>query len=237
MPASARRRVVRVLVDAGLIIALCAVTERCCGILFAVGAVVLLLAVMTAMMAMTGATPGGLVTGVRLRRVAETNSPPGRSAVIYVAFLGLSLVATAGLAPLVLWILSLWRAEQRTWFDRLAGTVLLSARPTSVSTCSLVVEGSVIPVLGPIVLGRRPAPIESHPDAQLVAVLRSEDSVSKTHALFVPASDGVLVTDLGSTNGTHVEDEEGVHRLSPGRPEYVHRGRQAYLGDGVCIVR
>ena len=156
MPASARRRVVRVLVDAGLIIALCAVTERCCGILFAVGAVVLLIAVMTAMMAMTGATPGGLVTGVRLRRVADTSSPPGRSAVIYVAFLGLSLVATAGLAP---------------------------------------------------------------------------------HALFVPASDGVLITDLGSTNGTHVEDEEGVHRLSPGRPEYVHRGRQAYLGDGVCIVR
>ena len=63
------------------------------------------------------------------------------------------------------------------------------------------------------------------------------DFVSKTHALFVPASDGVLVTDLGSTNGTHIEDEEGVHRLSPGRPEYVHRGRQAYLGDGVCIVR
>ena len=58
--------------------------------------------------------------------------------------------------------------------------------------------------------------------------------MSKTHALFVPASDGVLVTDLGSTNGTHVEDEEGVHRLSPGRAEYVHRGRQAYLGDGVC---
>ena len=237
MPASARRRVVRVLVDAGLIIGLCAVTERCCGILFAVGVVVLLIAVMTAMVAMTGATPGGLVTGVRLRRVTDPNGPPGRSAVIYVAFLCLSLVATAGLAPFILWILSLWRAEQRTWFDRLAGTVLLSARPTSVWTCSLVVEGSVIPVLGPIILGRRPAPIESHPDAQLVAVLRSEDSVSKTHALFVPASDGVLVTDLGSTNGTHIEDEEGVHRLLPGRPEYVHRGRQAYLGDGVCIVR
>ena len=123
MPASARRRVVRVLVDAGLIIALCAATERCCGILFAVGVVVLLIAVMTAMMAMTGATVGGLVTGVRLRRVMDPNGPPGRSAVIYVAFLTLSLVATAGLAPLVLWVLSLWRAEQRTWFDRLAGTV------------------------------------------------------------------------------------------------------------------
>ena len=121
MPASARRRVVRVLVDAGLIIALCAVTERCCGILFAVGVVVLLIAVMTAMVAMTGATPGGLVTGVRLRRVTDPNGPPGRSAVIYVAFLCLSLVATAGLAPFILWILSLWRAEQRTWFDRLAG--------------------------------------------------------------------------------------------------------------------
>ena len=131
MPASVHRRVVRVLVDAGLIVALCVVSERCCGILFAVGAVVLLIAVMTAMMAMTGATPGGLVTGVRLRKVMDTNSPPGRSAVIYLAFLGLSLAATAGLAPLVLWILSLWRAEQRTWFDRLAGTVLLSARPTA----------------------------------------------------------------------------------------------------------
>ena len=99
MPASARRRVVRVLVDAGLIIALCAVTERCCGILFAVGAVVLLIVVMTAMMAMTGATPGGLVTGVRLRKVVDPNGSPGRSAVIYVAFLVLSLVATAGLPP------------------------------------------------------------------------------------------------------------------------------------------
>lgn len=104
-------------------------------------------------------------------------------------------------------------------------------------TCSLVVEDSVILIPGPIVLGRRPAPVESHPDMQLVAVLCSEDSVSKTYALFVLVSDGVLVTDLGSTNGTHIEDEEGVRRLSSGRPEYVHWGQQTYLDGSVRIVR
>ena len=46
-----------------------------------------------------------------------------------------------------------------------------------------------------------------------------------------------MLTDLDSTNGTHVETETGTHRLRPGRTELVRRGYRFYLGDTICTVQ
>ena len=236
MPATTGGRIGRALIDLGLILALFTWAAGW-GLLPALGAAAALIAVMTLMMALTGASPGGLVTGVRLRRVGDPSAAPGWAAAAYVGFMLLAIVPTAGLAALVLWARSLVLGEHRTWFDRMAGTVFLSSRMSSGVTCSLVFEGAVIPVSGPLVLGRRPSPVRDHPGAQLVAVLQGDDSVSKTHVLVLPAPDGVYITDLGSTNGTHIESDTGVRRLATGQQGHVGRGRQAYLGDGVCVVR
>lgn len=236
MPATTGSRSIRALVDLLLILAVFTLLIGR-GVMWALGACALLIAVMTLMMALTGASPGGLVSGVRMRRVVDPGGPPGWSAVVHVAFVLLAALPTAGIGALLLMWRTLSGGEHRSWFDRMAGTVMLSSRRTSRALCSLVFEGAVIPVTGPLVLGRRPTAIKSHPEAHLVAVLEGEDSVSKTHALVLPAPDGVYVTDLGSTNGTHIEVDEGVRRLAPGQQGHVGRGRQAYLGDGVCVVR
>ncbi|RJF40317.1 FHA domain-containing protein [Actinomyces sp. 2119] len=235
VPASTGRRAVRALVDTGLLLTVFAVTVHH-GILFALGATVALMAVMTLMTGLTGASPGGLVTGTRRRRIASQGAVPGWAAAAYTGFVLLAAVPTGGVAVLVLWLTAL-RDGGRSWFDRMAGTVLISSRAVSTSLCTLLLDGEAVAVSGPLVLGRQPVPLESHPQARLVAVLRGDDSVSKTHLLVRPGADGVLMTDLGSTNGTYVEDSQGAHRLSPGQEEYVRRGRQAYLGDGVCVVR
>ncbi|MBO3725430.1 FHA domain-containing protein [Actinomyces bowdenii] len=236
MPATTGGRIGRALIDLGLILALFTWVVGW-GVPAAMGACGLLIAVMTLMTALTGASPGGLVTGVRLRRVGDPTAAPGWAAAAHAAFVLLAFVPTAGVAALVLWGRSMMLGEHRNWFDRMAGTVLLSSRASSGVACSLVFDGAVIPVSGPLVLGRRPSPVRDHPGAQLVAVLQGDDSVSKTHVLVLPAPDGVYITDLGSTNGTHIESDTGVRRLAAGQQGHVGRGRQAYLGDGVCVVR
>lgn len=57
------------------------------------------------------------------------------------------------------------------------------------------------------------------------------------HVLILPDPAGVMLTDLDSTNGTHVETETGTHRLRPGRTELVRRGYRFYLGDTICTVQ
>ena len=191
----------------------------------------------TVVLAATGATPGLLLFSARLRRATSPHTPPGWAGAHRNLLVLISALATAGVGPLVIYLTALVRHEKRNWFDRMSGTVLLRSSPTTYGTASILCDGDLIAVFGPTVVGRQPAPPSRVPHARLVAVTTPDPSISKTHVLILPDPAGVMLTDLDSTNGTHVETETGTHRLRPGRTELVRRGYRFYLGDTICTVQ
>lgn len=93
-------------------------------------------------------------------------------------------------------------------------------------------SGETFVVEGLALVGRDPEARHGEQVRHLVA-LRSDDmSLSKTHAQFQVASDGVLVVmDRGSTNGS-VLVRQGVGReLAPGRPATLLDGDRVRFGD------
>lgn len=96
---------------------------------------------------------------------------------------------------------------------------------------TFVVEGLTL-------VGRRPEPRSGEQVHHLVPLVSTDMSVSKTHAQFGPASDGVLVVmDRGSTNGS-VLIRQGVSRpLSPGKPTTLVDGDTVSFGDRQMSVR
>ncbi|MEJ3404181.1 FHA domain-containing protein [Rathayibacter sp. YIM 133350] len=77
-------------------------------------------------------------------------------------------------------------------------------------------DGQNVAVEGRLVLGRRPVAPEESPDAVPVAVSDPARSVSKTHALIEVRDGALVVTDLHSTNGVTVADEEIASGLGVG---------------------
>lgn len=68
-----------------------------------------------------------------------------------------------------------------------------------------------------VLLGRNPAPLADHPDAQLITVRDAGRTVSKTHASVQLRGAAWVITDLNSTNGVYVLDAEGAEvELEPG---------------------
>jgi hypothetical protein len=67
-----------------------------------------------------------------------------------------------------------------------------------------LVDGAERVVDGPVLIGRDPVPDATDGTAGLLPVADAGKSVSKTHALVEPRGDELLVTDLGSTNGTTI---------------------------------
>ena len=93
-------------------------------------------------------------------------------------------------------------------------------------------SGETFVVEGLAVVGRRPEPRPGE-EVRHVVPLRSEDmSLSKTHAQFQVAPDGVLVVmDRGSTNGS-VLIRKGVPKdLLAGKPTTLLPGDQVAFGD------
>lgn len=191
---------------------------------------------MMALQGATGASPGQVLASVRLRRAVRPTQAPGRAAAGRAALFALAALPTFGILPLVM-VAGVddggWR---RTWYDRMAGTVVV-AKERGMSTVQLVaVSGRMVTVRELAVLGRAPDPVPGCAD-RLLPVFLDDPSVSRTHALVEPLREGVRVTDLNSTNGTHAEDADGVHRLAPGQARTVERGRRLYFGDAECLVR
>jgi FHA domain-containing protein len=92
---------------------------------------------------------------------------------------------------------------------------------------SLVIQqgagaGSELPVDGEVILGRE------HPTADLVI---ADPGVSRRHARVLPRDGGVIVEDLGSSNGTFVNG----NRISG--PVELDTGDQLQLGDTLVGVR
>jgi hypothetical protein len=67
-----------------------------------------------------------------------------------------------------------------------------------------LMDGTERAVEGPVLIGRDPVPSATDGTAALLPVADAGKSVSKTHALLEPRGDELLVTDLGSTNGTTI---------------------------------
>jgi hypothetical protein len=102
------------------------------------------------------------------------------------------------------------------------------------STRLLVVlpTGARIAVDGTLLIGRNPVRFEPYGSAELLSVEDPQRSVSKTHAVFVRDGDGILVTDLHSTNGVSVMDASGgTVPVVTGAPARVRPGETVFLGS------
>ena len=99
-------------------------------------------------------------------------------------------------------------------------------------------NGETFVVEGLALVGRRPEPRSGEQVHHLVPLTSADMSVSKTHAQFGPASDGVLVVmDRGSTNGS-VLIRQGVSRpLTAGKPATLVDGDTVSFGDRQMAVR
>jgi uncharacterized RDD family membrane protein YckC len=88
-----------------------------------------------------------------------------------------------------------------------------------------------------VLIGRRPEPRAGEQDARLVGLPSSDLSVSATHARVVVTSDGTLVvTDLGSANGSVLRRQGVAKPLSGGRAATLLDGDVVYLGDRTMTV-
>jgi uncharacterized RDD family membrane protein YckC len=99
-------------------------------------------------------------------------------------------------------------------------------------------NGETFVVEGLALVGRRPEPRSGEQVHHLVPLTSIDMSVSKTHAQFGPAPDGVLVVmDRGSTNGS-VLTRQGVSRpLTAGKPATLVDGDTVSFGDRLMSVR
>lgn len=99
-------------------------------------------------------------------------------------------------------------------------------------------DGSTRALVSATFVGRNPVVSDAAPSGQTLALADPAKSLSKTHALLVPARDYVMVTDLHSTNGMAAIDADGaVTVLEPGRSAPVSAGSTLRLGELVVTLR
>ena len=93
-------------------------------------------------------------------------------------------------------------------------------------------HGDGFVVDGLVLVGRNPQAHAGEVVSRLVSLPSADMSISKTHAQFGPAEDGVLVVmDRGSTNGTSVIRHGVVRQLEPGRPTTLLDADVVVFGD------
>ncbi|MGY4645330.1 FHA domain-containing protein [Cellulomonas sp. URHB0016] len=96
-------------------------------------------------------------------------------------------------------------------------------------------DGTVVTVPVPTVLGRNPVP--SGPGAVAVRVTDLSRTLSRSHVEVAPHDDGLLVTDLGSANGTAVAMPGAeFEMLAPGATAVVPVGGRLVIGDRTMVV-
>jgi len=86
----------------------------------------------------------------------------------------------------------------------------------------------------PVLIGRRPeVPHDLDPRLfRLITIADRRSGLSRMHARFDPVERGIMVTDLGSTNGTAIIDPEGqVMNLPPHTPRLVLPGGRIVLAS------
>ena len=108
-------------------------------------------------------------------------------------------------------------------------TMLVDRRPRQVHWSLTTEAGATIEVLGRVVLGREPQTVY---DGDSAVVVGAEDpSVSSSHAIVEVRESRLIVTDLGSTNGTVVLTSDGREIVcAPGVAVDVADGSAIELG-------
>lgn len=89
-----------------------------------------------------------------------------------------------------------------------------------------------IPLQKQLVIGRKPQPVQGYESAQLVALADPNRTVSKNHATIELRDDLLWITDLSSTNGTFIinQDHEEI-TCSPGIALPIGSGSQVCFGE------
>jgi hypothetical protein len=91
-----------------------------------------------------------------------------------------------------------------------------------------------VPLTGEVSIGRRSESKGYHPDIDLASPV-DDPAVSRRHAVLQRMPDGSLeVVDMGSTNGTWVNDED--EPLAHGVPRTLRDGDRLLLGAFTCIT-
>lgn len=113
------------------------------------------------------------------------------------------------------------------------------ARPAAQCAPSLLLDTGQrvdLTAAGTVLLGRDPQAVAPWEGARTVAVDDPGFSISKTHVAVIVDGTGVLVEDLGSTNGTSVEAPDGAlttagegQRIRAGVGDVVHVGRRRFM--------
>ncbi|MBK5250416.1 MAG: FHA domain-containing protein, partial [Actinomycetales bacterium] len=91
----------------------------------------------------------------------------------------------------------------------------------------------------PVLIGRAPesSRFAGNSAPRLVTVPSPQQDISRTHVEVRLEGGGVIVTDLGSTNGTVVEiPDSDPRRLHPGEGVPVPVGTLIDLGDGITVL-
>nr|WP_243848725.1 FHA domain-containing protein [Lysinibacter cavernae] len=114
-----------------------------------------------------------------------------------------------------------------------------ASRPAPQFFASLALpDGRIIPVEGIVLIGRKPRSerIVSGVLPTLVQVPSPQGVVSSTHLEVRHEGSAVLVTDVGSSNGTAlIIQGQPPRRLRAGEPTVVIPGTLLDLGDGVVL--
>ncbi|AXK45599.1 RDD family protein [Brachybacterium saurashtrense] len=114
-------------------------------------------------------------------------------------------------------------------------TRISAVRPPEAPKLRLVTDdGAERIVEGAVVVGRNP----SAGEGEVLFVMRDETrSVSKTHLRVDGTGDDITVTDLGSTNGSAIQREDGTREsLVPDTPTVLPEGARLSVGDRTLSV-
>lgn len=91
-----------------------------------------------------------------------------------------------------------------------------------------------------VLIGRAPratAAIGAAGEPHLVRVASPDNEISRNHVEVYPEGAGVIIRDLGSTNGTTVESPGGARRrLAPGEPQPIDSGTTIRLAGQVAVL-
>jgi hypothetical protein len=115
-------------------------------------------------------------------------------------------------------------------------TIVVERRPRTANWQLEADDGGVVEVERRLIIGRDPSAIDGN---DVIAVVGADDaSVSASHALLEVRSDGLWITDLGSTNGTVQLDLDGNEKACPPHVAVaVAEGSAIELGAYTLIAR
>lgn len=111
------------------------------------------------------------------------------------------------------------------------GPVPLDRAPALTAVSLLASTGQRFAVRGRTLVGRRPTVRDGQRFDAVLVLVDEGKTVSKSHLELAPTTLGLLVTDLGSGNGTVIETPGAAPvRCRPGVPEVAPRGARLRLG-------